>query len=77
MLVEHREPGSEYWQLIDTVDREELGDLEKAPPPVCYYVISGNDENRFIVEPLNHRISVRKLIKPCRMYTHKPYINRI
>lgn len=58
-IAEHREPGSEYWQLIDTVDREELNDLEKAPP-VCYYVISGNDENRFIVEPLNHRISVRK-----------------
>lgn len=61
-IVEHREPGSEYWQLIDTVDREELNDLEKTPPPVCYYVISGNDENRFIVEPLNHRISVRKNI---------------
>jgi len=59
-ILEHREPGSEYWQLIDTVDREELIDLEKTPPPVCYYVISGNDENRFIVEPLNHRISVRK-----------------
>jgi len=59
-VVEHREPGSEYWQLIDTVDREELGDLEKAPPPVCYYIISGNDENRFTVEPINHRISVRK-----------------
>ncbi|XP_060850417.1 cadherin-23-like [Rhopalosiphum padi] len=57
-FTEHREPGSEYWQLIDTVDREELNDLEKTPPPICYYVISGNDDNRFIVEPLNHRISV-------------------
>lgn len=60
ITIEHREPGSEYWQLIDTVDREELNDLDKAPPPVCYYVISGNEDNRFIVEPLNHRISVRK-----------------
>ncbi|XP_050524905.1 cadherin-23 [Daktulosphaira vitifoliae] len=88
-FTEHREPGAEYWQLIDTVEREDLNDLEKPPSSVCYYVISGNDDNLFIIEPLNHRISVAGeldretkdnydlMIKASEDCLHSPPVNNV
>lgn len=58
--IESQQPSVEQWQLVDTVDqdRDEIDDLDDPPSPVCYYIVSGNDDNYFTLEPLSHKITV-------------------
>lgn len=61
LFSEGQKPGTEQWQLADTVDqdRDEIDELDDPPSPVCYYIISGNDDGYFALEPLSHKITVR------------------
>lgn len=69
VCAEHAKPGSERRHIVDTVDRDELDDLDDPPAPVCYYIVSGNDEGIFNIEPLSHQITVcTKHISPL-LYT--------
>ena len=56
--TEHSEPGSERRRLIDTVDRDEVDDLDDPPTPVCYFIVGGNEDEYFAIEPLRHEIMV-------------------
>lgn len=51
-------PGVERRQIIDTVDRDDVDYLDEPAPPVCYYIIAGNDDNNFEIEPISHQITV-------------------
>ncbi|XP_073991281.1 cadherin 88C isoform X3 [Rhodnius prolixus] len=59
-FTEHAVPGSERRQIIETVDRDEVDDLDDPPTPVCYYIIAGNENNYFNIEPLSHQIMAAK-----------------
>ncbi|XP_014258581.1 cadherin-23-like isoform X2 [Cimex lectularius] len=58
-FTENMKPGIERRQIVETVDRDEIDDMEP-PTPVCYYVIDGNEEGYFHLEPLSHEITVVK-----------------
>ena len=58
VTTEHSEPGSERRRLIDTADRDEVDDLDDPPTPVCYFIVGGNEDEYFAIEPLRHEIMV-------------------
>jgi hypothetical protein len=58
VIAEHSEPGQERRRLIDTVDRDEVDDLDDPPTPVCYFIVGGNEDEYFAIEPLRHEIMV-------------------
>lgn len=57
-LSEHVEPGVEKRKLPDTVDRDEVDDLEDDPSAVCYFIVYGNDEGLFQLDRVTHVLSV-------------------
>jgi hypothetical protein len=59
VIAEHSEPGLERRKLIDTVNRDEVDDLDDPPTPVCYFIVGGNENGYFAIEPLRHEIMVR------------------
>lgn len=56
---EHTRPGVERQQLVDTVDRDEVDELEDPPTPVCYFIVGGNEAEFFALEPLRHELMVK------------------
>ena len=58
LIAEHSELGLERRRLIDTVDRDEVDDLDDPPTPVCYFIVGGNEDEYFTIEPLRHEIMV-------------------
>ncbi|XP_067000515.2 cadherin-23 [Anabrus simplex] len=57
-FTEHAPPGQERHLLVDTVDRDEVDDLDDPRTPVCYFIVGGNEEDLFAVDPLQHEIVV-------------------
>lgn len=58
VTAEHSELGLERRRLIDTVDRDEVDELDDPPTPVCYFIVGGNEDEYFAIEPLRHEIMV-------------------
>lgn len=57
-FTEHTKPGIEKMKLPDTVDRDEVDDLDDAPSTVCYYIVYGNEDGLFKLDPESHIITV-------------------
>uniref|UniRef100_W4VR90 Putative cadherin egf lag seven-pass g-type receptor n=1 Tax=Corethrella appendiculata TaxID=1370023 RepID=W4VR90_9DIPT len=57
-FTEHSKPGMERKKLPDTVDRDEVDDLDDPPSNVCYFIVYGNDENYFKLDPETHILSL-------------------
>nr|CAD7463857.1 unnamed protein product [Timema tahoe] len=52
--------GMERRKIVDTVDRDEVDELDDPPTPVCYFIVGGNDGDFFTIEPLRHEVMVAK-----------------
>lgn len=52
------QPGAEKRKLPDTVDREEVDDLDDEPSAVCYYIVQGNENGIFSLDRVTHILSV-------------------
>lgn len=50
-------PGKEIQKLPDTIDRDEL-EFEGPPPPICYYIVGGNERNIFSLNALKHELVI-------------------
>lgn len=59
-FTEHMEPGVERKKLPDTVDRDEVDDLDDPPTVVCYYIVYGDEENQFDLDPISHVLLVAR-----------------
>ncbi|XP_039274949.1 cadherin-23, partial [Nilaparvata lugens] len=59
-FTEHVLPGTERRQLAETIDRDEVDDLDDPPTPVCYFIVAGNEDGFFGIEPLIHQITAVK-----------------
>lgn len=46
--------------LVETIDRDEVEDLEDPPSQVCYFIVNGNDHGHFRLEPLRHELTIQK-----------------
>lgn len=58
--TEHAQPGIEKRKLPDTVDRDEVDDLDDDPTTVCYFIIYGNEDELFSLDRTTHILSVNK-----------------
>lgn len=59
-FTEHTKPGVEKKKLPDTVDRDEVDDLDDPPSTVCYFIVYGNERNLFHLDPENHILTTQK-----------------
>lgn len=61
-FTEHARPGLERRQLPDTIDRDEVDDLDDPPTMVCYFIVYGNENGHFHLDPYSHILTVRYII---------------
>ncbi|XP_021707792.1 cadherin-23 isoform X2 [Aedes aegypti] len=59
-FTEHARPGLERRQLPDTIDRDEVDDLDDPPTMVCYFIVYGNENGHFHLDPHSHILTVTK-----------------
>jgi cadherin 23 len=62
-ILEHVKPGvdrEEKIKLPDTVDRDEVDDLEDDPTTVCYFLVYGNEDNVFALDRVSHILTPKK-----------------
>uniref|UniRef100_A0A6P7FSK3 Cadherin-23 n=1 Tax=Diabrotica virgifera virgifera TaxID=50390 RepID=A0A6P7FSK3_DIAVI len=56
-FTENVGPEMEIKKLPDTIDRDEF-EYEGPSGPVCYYIIGGNENNLFHVNPIDHTLMI-------------------
>lgn len=54
---EHVRAGIEKRKLPDTVDKDEVDDLEDDPTTVCYFIVHGNEQGVFNLDRVTHILS--------------------
>lgn len=52
------QPGAEKRKLPDTVDRDEVDDLDDDPSAVCYFIVHGNENGLFNLDRVTHILSL-------------------
>lgn len=58
-FTEHMTPGTERIRLPDTVDQDYLDPLDgPAASVVCYYIVHGNEDGHFGLDPVSHDLTV-------------------
>lgn len=60
IFIEHVQPGVEKRKLPDTVDREEVDDLDDEPSAVCYFIVQGNEKGLFNLDRVSHILSLNE-----------------
>ncbi|GLH04217.1 Cadherin-87A [Gryllus bimaculatus] len=59
-FTEHAAPSSEKRLLVETVDRDEVDELDDPPTPVCYYIVIGNENELFSLDAVTHELTVMR-----------------
>uniref|UniRef100_A0A1A9WMM0 Cadherin domain-containing protein n=1 Tax=Glossina brevipalpis TaxID=37001 RepID=A0A1A9WMM0_9MUSC len=59
-FTEHSDPGVERIKLPDTIDKDEVDDLDDPPNRIYYYIIYGNDQEYFHLDPETHILVTTK-----------------
>lgn len=63
-FTEEQLPRSEMAMLPETIDRDEVDDLDDPPTQVCYFIVGGNDDGSFTLDVYKHELTVRiKILK--------------
>lgn len=57
-FTEHALPGVERVKLPDTVDRDEVDELDDPPSQVCYFIVYGNADGQFALDARTHVLTV-------------------
>ncbi|KAK0092521.1 hypothetical protein PV326_001229 [Microctonus aethiopoides] len=61
-FTEEKLPGAESILLPETVDRDEVDDLDDPPTQVCYFIVGGNDDGYFSINIFDHKLTVNKTL---------------
>ncbi|XP_034949613.1 uncharacterized protein [Chelonus insularis] len=59
-FTEEKPPKAEEISLPETVDRDEVDDLDDPPTQVCYFIIGGNDDGYFTLDIFSHKLTTAK-----------------
>ncbi|XP_024946017.1 cadherin-23 isoform X2 [Cephus cinctus] len=62
VFTEEQPPGSEVVTVPETIDRDEVDDLDDPPTQVCYFIVGGNDDGMFALDILTHELSPAKTL---------------
>ncbi|XP_055907178.1 cadherin-23 [Eupeodes corollae] len=73
-FTEHTQPGSQRVKLPDTIDKDEVDDLEDPPSTVCYFIIQGNEDGFFALNPESHILLADKELDREVKANHTLYI---
>lgn len=57
-FTEEKPAGSEVIDLPETIDRDEVDDLDDPPTQVCYFIVGGNNDGYFTLDTFNHKLTV-------------------
>ncbi|CAH0553770.1 unnamed protein product [Brassicogethes aeneus] len=68
-FTENKLAGAEIQKLPNTIDRDEL-EFEGPPTPICYYIIAGNENNLFTLNPHKHVLTTTKRLDRERQQSH-------
>lgn len=71
-FTEEQPPGSEMVLLPETIDRDEVDDLDDPPTQVCYFIIGGNDDELFALDIYRHELGVSTLNRNINVITRLP-----
>nr|XP_033326560.1 cadherin-23 isoform X1 [Megalopta genalis]XP_033326561.1 cadherin-23 isoform X1 [Megalopta genalis]XP_033326562.1 cadherin-23 isoform X1 [Megalopta genalis] len=61
-FTEQQFPGTETIVLPQTVDRDDIDELEDPPAQVCYFIVSGNDDGFFVLDVFKHELTTAKTL---------------
>ncbi|XP_011499950.1 PREDICTED: cadherin-23 [Ceratosolen solmsi marchali] len=56
-FTEEQSPQYEKVILPETIDRDEVGDLDDPPTKVCYFIVGGNEEKLFDLDISTHELT--------------------
>ncbi|XP_046405905.1 cadherin-23 [Ischnura elegans] len=59
-FTEHVLPGMERRRILDTVDQDDVDELDEPQSTVCYFIAGGNDDGMFALDPISHYLMVEK-----------------
>ncbi|XP_058798620.1 cadherin-23 isoform X2 [Phymastichus coffea] len=59
-FTEERAAGSESQLLPETIDRDEVDDLDDPPTHVCFFIVSGNEQRTFDLDSNTHQLTTAK-----------------
>lgn len=57
-FTEEQPPGSEVVILPETIDKDEVDELEDPATKVCYFIVSGDDAKLFDLDTFTHKLKV-------------------
>jgi cadherin 23 len=75
-FTEEQPPRFEKFILPETIDRDEVGDLDDPPTKVCYFIVGGNEENLFSLDISTHELTVSHYLNLMFIYIIKFTLNR-
>lgn len=58
LISENSFPGDEQQKLPDTIDRDEVDELDDPPSLICYYIVGGNQDDIFHLDAISHVLTV-------------------
>lgn len=73
-FTEHMDPGSQRVKLPDTIDKDEVDDLDDPPSSVCYFIIQGNEDGYFVLHPESHIMMTNRELDRELKANHTLYI---
>ncbi|XP_011305109.1 cadherin-23 [Fopius arisanus] len=62
MFLEEQFPGAEAVVLPETIDKDEVDDLDDPPTQVCYFIVGGNDDDYFTLDTVTHELTTGKTL---------------
>ncbi|CAG9818294.1 unnamed protein product [Phaedon cochleariae] len=68
-FTENMAPEAEIRKLPDTIDRDQF-EYEEPAGPICYYIIAGNEDNLFHINPIDHTLVVTTPLDREKQDTH-------
>ncbi|XP_011144581.1 cadherin-23 [Harpegnathos saltator] len=69
-FTEEQLPGSEIIVLPETIDRDEVDDLDDPPTQACYFIVGGNDDGLFTLDIYRHELGTAKILDRERQEEH-------
>lgn len=62
IFTEEKAPGAESFILPETIDRDEVDELDDPPTQVCYFIVGGNIDGWFSLDIFKHSLTTARIM---------------